>query len=289
MLKQMRILIAACLLVCMGATTVSAATARIFTFEGGLDEQGFGYSGYNNNFTVSNGVLVMTVEQPDVAGGTPILAFPDNLGISADENKYVSITIKNTSAINKAQLYFATTTEPAMDENKSLVIEIGTNMADFQTYTFDFSQHAQWKGTLKSLRLDSITGTGIEKDMKVFLKSVAIASTLEPAEGGNGEEPIEQPSSGGPVYNNPGAYIYGKVVAVKKPDPIALDEINLKLEEIVPNLLLSTVLLNNSLQQLTEIYARINQTAIPAIDDANQTVTQIICLLTTKDAAGCGL
>lgn len=181
MMKQMRILIAACLLVCMGVMSVSAATAKTFTFEKGLDEQGMGYSAYNTKFTVNNGVLEMEVEQPDVAGGTPILGLSEKLSLNADENKYVTITIKNTSTIGKAQLYFATTDEPGMDESKSLVIDIGTNMADFQTYTFDFSTHEQWKGTLKALRLDSITGTGIEKGMKVYLKSVVVASSPDSA------------------------------------------------------------------------------------------------------------
>lgn len=179
MLKQMRILIAACLLVWMGAMSASAATAQTFTFEKGLDEQGIAYSAYNSKFTVNNGVLEMEVEQPDVAGGIPILVLSEKLSINADENKYVTIAIKNTSTIGKAQLYFATADEPGLDENKSLVIDIGTNMADFQTYTFDFSTHEQWKGTLKSLRLDSITGSGIEKGMKVYLQSVAVASSAE--------------------------------------------------------------------------------------------------------------
>jgi len=113
----------------------------------------------------SNGRLVMTS-----TGTDPILLSPDQLGINLFKHKKVKIRMKNGTSSTTGQLFFETDAEQGFTEDKSVLASITANDPLWTEYTFDFSEHEKWNGTLKRLRFDPSASTGeISIDEIVFV------------------------------------------------------------------------------------------------------------------------
>ncbi|BBH24941.1 hypothetical protein Back11_62860 [Paenibacillus baekrokdamisoli] len=204
-MKSIRILITALFLFVIAVSSVSAASGKVFKFDKGLDEAGYTYSAYNSNFKINKGILEITVEKTDVAGGIPIFFLPDNLKLDINKNKYVIVKLRNESTVSSSKIYWTTTDDKTYDESKALAIEIGTKMSDFQEIVFDLSDQKAWKGTLKGLRLDSLASDSNPKGAKVFIESIEIASTPESSStpaASSGEDTGSTPAASNSVDTN---------------------------------------------------------------------------------------
>jgi hypothetical protein len=106
------------------------------------------------NIAATGGILSYNVNGTD-----PFVLSKDNLNICASNNPRITIRIKNGTALGNLRMYFTTTSDAVYSEEKSVAIDISTNDANFKVYTLNMSSNANWKGTIKRLRLDAPNGS----------------------------------------------------------------------------------------------------------------------------------
>lgn len=78
----------------------------------------------------------------------------------ASKLKTVKVRVKNESSSNVMQIFWASTTTGGISAQNCATMTISTNDEDFVEYTFDLSKNDRWAGTITSLRIDPIGGTG---------------------------------------------------------------------------------------------------------------------------------
>jgi len=93
-----------------------------------------------------------------VTGPDPHITSANNLGIDIEETKYIAIKMKNDGPSKIGQFYFATDSEYAFDESKSINFTLVANDTGFTEYIIDMSGNPKWDGTLKQLRADPSQG-----------------------------------------------------------------------------------------------------------------------------------
>ncbi|QGQ95204.1 hypothetical protein EHS13_10050 [Paenibacillus psychroresistens] len=142
-----------------------------------------GWSGGNN---VLNNIYDMVGTNND-----PSIASPNNLGLSASSNPFVSIGMQNMSADTNAQIYFTTTADPNYSESKSLKFQVSAGDLLLKNYVLNMSANTLWTGTIKQVRIDPITTPGVVKFEHVYIN-------------GNGDLAYHVPVTPSDDYGSPG-------------------------------------------------------------------------------------
>ncbi|OCT15412.1 hypothetical protein A8709_15135 [Paenibacillus pectinilyticus] len=132
-----------------------------FTWES--DGNANGWNGGNN---VLNNIYDMVGTNND-----PYILSPDNLGINAAANSYISLGLQNMSAVTNAQIYFTTTTDPSFSESKSLKFQISSGDLLLKNYVINMSANSLWSGTIKQVRIDPIDAPGVVKFEHVYINN----------------------------------------------------------------------------------------------------------------------
>ncbi len=103
--------------------------------------------------------------EADIVGLNPVLWPPEsdlNFDISDIQHLYVSMN--NNSDGTRAKIYFATTDNPGLSEQRAIVFPINPNDPDYTEYRIDMSSHPQWNGVLTKLRFDPVDAAGASGD-----------------------------------------------------------------------------------------------------------------------------
>lgn len=114
-----------------------------------------GFSVLNASGSVSNGYYNGTATTTD-----PIMQSADNLNINIDNVKYIKVRMKNSSKSSCATIYFMTSSDTAFSEVNSVKTIINSVDGGYTDYIFDMYKNANWKGTLRRLRVDPIDVVG---------------------------------------------------------------------------------------------------------------------------------
>lgn len=133
----------------------SSTTAYAWLFSTGLNFEGWSPS--QANATVSGGNLNLTS-----AGADPFIVSQDNLGVSNPATeRYLHINMRNQTSDSAGRIYFTTTASPVFSEDKSVPFTTRTNATGFTDYTIDMAANPSWTGTIKQLRVDPFSTTGV--------------------------------------------------------------------------------------------------------------------------------
>lgn len=110
-----------------------------------------------------------------IAGADPQFVSPDNLGLDLTGIQKVYIRVLNASSSNSGRVYFETDADPTFAGN-FVDFSMSTNDSVTQNYEIDLSGHADWKGTLKRLRLD-LPNSGVIEGSEIKLDRVAVGES----------------------------------------------------------------------------------------------------------------
>lgn len=125
---------------------------RLYAAEFEYDGDNEGWSQYSvNGMEVSNGCL-----NGKAASNQANLFTADNLGVSAEEVKNISISYKNNSITTEAKLYFITDGDTNWNEEKSINIKVIPNDSGVSVYSVDPAQCVNWRGIVKQVRFDPL-------------------------------------------------------------------------------------------------------------------------------------
>lgn len=118
--------------------------------------------------------LLIGGEGDDPGAQSPVTTF------SASERGAIALRAKRTGGTGRARLYFATTDEPAMGEDKVIDFDLPDDEA-FHELGIRAEEHPRWAGTITQIRIDPFeAGPGtLEVD---YVRAVA-AEDVPPAEG----------------------------------------------------------------------------------------------------------
>ena len=149
------------------------------------DATPLGWITNRNNCTtaIENGVL-----RVNVTGGDPHFPFqlPDNMRFSADEYRYVKISMKNTSSATLSQFFFGTNLSPGPLGPDNTNFAVSANDTEFKTYIVDMIDDCvtpgYWTGTVQTFRWDPIEGDGAVNGAVVYCEYIAFFKTREAAE-----------------------------------------------------------------------------------------------------------
>jgi len=103
--------------------------------------------------SVSSGIATLSI-----FGNDPYMHSPNNLNISASDNKYVVVSMHNQTASNTAELFWITTSDGAYNATKRVSFSIVPNDTKLRYYIIDLSANPNWSGTIKQIRIDPTTG-----------------------------------------------------------------------------------------------------------------------------------
>lgn len=123
------------------------------------------------------------------SGSDPFVVGPDNISITARANHYISFRMKmhkTTSATDRfgsssAEIYWETSAEPSMDENKKVTFKTYGN-GQWKTYNVRIGNHAKWTGTIKRFRIDPCMASGVRVEIawiKIMRDTSAPSYSLE--------------------------------------------------------------------------------------------------------------
>ncbi len=118
-------------------------------FETDGDFEGWSLFSKLANGVVSNGILSC-----DITGSDSYMINWTPLNVPASVYRYIHIRMKNLSSGGLAQVYWTTTTDSIMNDNKHKDFAIVANDNQFRDYWLDMGSHSYWNGTVKLLRLD---------------------------------------------------------------------------------------------------------------------------------------
>lgn len=104
---------------------------------------------------IQNGVFSATS-----IGSDPWMISPDNLGLSAEDNPYIHIKMKNGTKDPFGKFYFITDTDQKWSEDKSVSFMIKTKDADYTDYYAEMWKNTKWTGNIKQIRYDPSTEAG---------------------------------------------------------------------------------------------------------------------------------
>lgn len=123
--------------------------SRAYHFNTNGNFEGWSLASGLSSGVVSNGVL-----SADVTGPDPFLVNTTPLNIAATNASGLRVRMKNSTAGNRAQFYWTTTTESNFDEGKSVTFNIVPNDSDYRDYWINLSLLPRWQGTIQQIRLD---------------------------------------------------------------------------------------------------------------------------------------
>ena len=99
---------------------------------------------------VSGGYYIVAIEESAKAH----LLSPDNLHVDANRNQTIRIRFQNHTPATQMRFAFTTDDDPNWNQAKSKSFAVVANDNGPREYTVDMSSVADWKGSLKQLRLD---------------------------------------------------------------------------------------------------------------------------------------
>lgn len=124
-----------------------------YNFNKTNDRQGINFSNISN-ISVSKGILKFVAVTND-----PVMNVPFG-GFNAEDYRYCNVRLKNGTTGSAFQVYFTTDEETNLNEAKSVRKTVSSKDADFKTYSLDMMSNPQWKGNIRSVRIDPIDSTG---------------------------------------------------------------------------------------------------------------------------------
>ena len=138
---------------------IAARVPGIWEFKTINDTEG--WTSYTLSLNTANGIL-----SGSSAGTEPNRHLTNNGPLNIDLSGYsgVEVKIKYKYTADKPSsmtIYFTTEEDPKWGEDKNLYVKhLSTDSGDdFVVYTFDFSKHEKWNGTLRGLRYDAFNTT----------------------------------------------------------------------------------------------------------------------------------
>lgn len=107
------------------------------------------------NLAVQDGVLSY-----DIDGVNPYLRSATPLSLCAESNGLIKVSLKNQTPGVAARMFFKMNEDEAFAGN-FVTISIEPNSDEFIEYTFNMTQHLDWIGIIKELRIDLPTGAEV--------------------------------------------------------------------------------------------------------------------------------
>jgi len=117
-----------------------------YTFDSGAD----GWTLLNSlSGSVSGGSYNLTI-----TGSDPYMASPSDLGLSASDNIYFRIKVRNGTNDNFFQLFWVTNSDNTWNQQKSYIFDVVPNDDQIREYSFIVASNSGWSGTIRQIRLD---------------------------------------------------------------------------------------------------------------------------------------
>lgn len=116
-------------------------------------EQNGDFEGWAMARLLTNGAVAGGMLSADISGTDSYMTNSKPFDAAAAIYRYIHIRMKNQSSGTIGQIYWTTTSDGTLNENKHTNFVI-TPHSDFIDYWIDLGNHAYWKGTISQLRLD---------------------------------------------------------------------------------------------------------------------------------------
>jgi hypothetical protein len=135
--------------------TSSIAYSKLWNFNSDGDSEGWTVAKQISPISITGGSYSGTS-----TGSDPGIHSPDALGISAEENPYIHIRMKNSSSDTAGQIYFITETDQTWNEAKGIGLYVKPNDSGYTDYYIPIWSNKNWTGNIQAIRFDPITTTG---------------------------------------------------------------------------------------------------------------------------------
>ncbi|MCU6794024.1 glycoside hydrolase family 99-like domain-containing protein [Paenibacillus sp. WQ 127069] len=124
----------------------------------------FNTNGDSEGWTVAKQVYAVSIAggyySGTSSGNDPGILSPDALGISAEENPYIHVRMKNSTNDMAGKIYFITEKDPAWKEVMGVDFYVNPNDGNYTDYYVPMWSNKNWTGAVKAIRLDPITTKG---------------------------------------------------------------------------------------------------------------------------------
>ncbi len=151
------------LLVTQGTLPGGDGRARIYEFEA-HGKEGWQFTndteGWSPLAGISGFIAIDGKLEISSSGSQPTIESPDNLRIPASKFEAVRVRMRNSGAPTSASLSFTTLADPGFSDAKTVTVGAVPGSPEYFDYYFNLSGNADWKGTLRQLRLTPIQGAG---------------------------------------------------------------------------------------------------------------------------------
>ncbi|MFI4911945.1 MAG: sialate O-acetylesterase [Sedimentisphaeraceae bacterium JB056] len=117
------------------------------------------YEGWSLTNNLTNGSVSDGVLSCDIVGGDSYMINWTPFNVPASVYRYIHIRMKNQTSGGAAQVYWTTTTDTLMNNNKHKDFSIVAGDDEFTDYWLDMSSNEYWTGTIKFLRIDPSAAT----------------------------------------------------------------------------------------------------------------------------------
>ncbi|MEK3911364.1 glycoside hydrolase family 99-like domain-containing protein [Paenibacillus sp. FSL H7-0331] len=162
--------------------------SKLWDFNTAGDSEGWTIAKQVNPVSIAGGYYSGTS-----TGNDPGILSPDSLGISAEENPYLHIRMKNSTADMAGKVYFITEKDQVWKEAMAVDFYVNNYDSNYSDYYVPMWSIGNWTGTIKAIRVDPITTTGDFSIDRIGLVAVPIegikmmldgkpATTLTPLE-----------------------------------------------------------------------------------------------------------
>ncbi len=124
----------------------------------------------------SGGYLNLTI-----TGGDSFMISPDNLNFDATTLKSIHVKMKNNTAETVASIYF-TRSDATWSGTLAKSFNIKPNDSGYTEYMIDMGGHAEWKGTIKQIRIDplaSLSAGTVNIDFIKIIESNCTSQTID--------------------------------------------------------------------------------------------------------------
>ncbi|RXZ80395.1 hypothetical protein EBB07_18735 [Paenibacillaceae bacterium] len=129
--------------------------SKLWDFNTDGDLEGWTVDKQVANVTVAGGYYSGTS-----TGNDPGILSPDGLRVSAEENPYIHIRMKNSTNDMAGRIYFITEQDKAWTEAKGVDFYVKANDSNYTDYYVAMWSNSNWTGTVKAFRLDPVTTSG---------------------------------------------------------------------------------------------------------------------------------
>ncbi|NOU85370.1 hypothetical protein GC102_06195 [Paenibacillus sp. LMG 31460] len=162
--------------------------SKLWDFNTAGDSEGWTIAKQVNPVSIAGGYYSGTS-----TGNDPGILSPGSLGISAEENPYLHIRMKNSTADMAGKVYFITEKDQVWKEAMAVDFYVNNYDSNYSDYYVPMWSLGNWTGTIKAIRVDPITTTGDFSIDRIGLVAVPIegikmmlegkpATTLTPLE-----------------------------------------------------------------------------------------------------------